>query len=57
MTAVFSFFAGAGFLDLGFETSGFSMQFVNEIYGPFLEAYRHGRILLGVPKLLTLELN
>jgi DNA (cytosine-5)-methyltransferase 1 len=50
MTAVFSFFAGAGFLDLGFETSGFSMQFVNEIYGPFLEAYRHGRILLGVPK-------
>ena len=28
---VFSFFAGAGFLDLGFELSGFNIVYVNDI--------------------------
>lgn len=31
---VFSFFAGSGFLDLGFETSGFNIVYVNEIFSP-----------------------
>ncbi len=41
--AIFSFFAGAGFLDLGFEQSGFDIAFVNEIHQPFLKAYRFAR--------------
>ncbi|MDB9313932.1 DNA cytosine methyltransferase [Spirulina sp. CS-785/01] len=45
---VFSFFAGAGFLDLGFENSGFSVVYVNEIYSPFLEAYQKGRQYLNI---------
>jgi DNA (cytosine-5)-methyltransferase 1 len=36
---IFSFFSGAGFFDLGFENSGFTIVFVNEIYNPFLESY------------------
>lgn len=42
--SIFSFFAGAGFLDLGFEKSGFDVEFVNEAYAPFLGGYRHARI-------------
>lgn len=42
--SVFSFFAGAGFLDLGFERTGFDVEFVNEAYAPFLGGYRHARI-------------
>lgn len=40
---IFSFFAGAGFLDLGFEAAGFKVEFVNEIYKPFLDAYKFSR--------------
>jgi DNA (cytosine-5)-methyltransferase 1 len=40
---IFSFFAGSGFLDLGFETSGFNIVYVNEIFPPFIAAYRHSR--------------
>ena len=36
---IFSFFAGAGFLDLGFETAGYEVVFANEFHQPFLEAY------------------
>jgi DNA (cytosine-5)-methyltransferase 1 len=36
--SIFSFFAGAGFLDLGFETSGFNIVYVNEISPAFMEA-------------------
>ncbi|MEH2209203.1 DNA cytosine methyltransferase [Nostoc sp.] len=43
---IFSFFAGSGFLDLGFETSGFNIVYVNEIFAPFLAAYRHSREVL-----------
>ncbi|MDZ8185156.1 MAG: DNA cytosine methyltransferase [Nostoc sp. ChiSLP02] len=49
---IFSFFAGSGFLDLGFETSGFNIVYVNEIFPPFMAAYRYSRQLLnlGLPE-------
>lgn len=41
---IFSFFSGAGFLDLGFETSGFfDILTANEIHDPFNEIYVHAR--------------
>lgn len=41
---IFSFFAGAGFLDLGFETTaGFEVLFVNEFHKPFMEVYKESR--------------
>lgn len=47
---IFSFFAGAGFLDLGFEMSGFEIAYVNEIHEPFQDAYKYSRKLLNVPE-------
>lgn len=47
-SVIFSFFAGAGFLDLGFETSGHDVVFVNEIHQPFLKAYKHSRKAMGI---------
>ncbi|MEX2104414.1 MAG: DNA cytosine methyltransferase [Bacilli bacterium] len=47
--AIFSFFSGAGFLDLGFEKSGFDIKFVNEYYRPFMETYIHSRREMGLP--------
>lgn len=44
---IFSFFAGAGFLDLGFEDLGYEIAYVNEYHAPFLDAYRHSRSILG----------
>lgn len=46
---IFSFFAGAGFLDLGFETSNFKIVYVNEIFSAFMEAYRYSRERLNLP--------
>jgi len=46
---IFSFFSGSGFLDLGFELSGYNIALVNEIFLPFLEAYRYSRINLQLP--------
>lgn len=40
---LFSFFSGSGFLDLGFENSGFDIQYVNEFHKPFLAAYKYSR--------------
>ncbi len=40
---IFSFFAGAGFLDLGFETCGFEIAAANEIHKPFAHAYASAR--------------
>jgi len=37
--AVFSFFSGAGFLDLGFVAAGFEVVFANEISKEFVEGY------------------
>jgi DNA (cytosine-5)-methyltransferase 1 len=46
---IFSFFAGSGFLDLGFEISGFNIVYVNEIFSPFMAAYRYSREVLKLP--------
>lgn len=48
--SIFSFFAGAGFLDLGFEMSGFDVAYVNEYHLPFLHGYEHSRRVLELPK-------
>ncbi|NDJ22660.1 DNA (cytosine-5-)-methyltransferase [Nostoc sp. B(2019)] len=45
---IFSFFAGSGFLDLGFETCGFNIVYVNEIFSPFMAAYRYSREVLNL---------
>jgi DNA (cytosine-5)-methyltransferase 1 len=47
---LFSFFSGAGFLDLGFETEGFPIVFVNEYLPAFLDAYKHSRKALKTPE-------
>ncbi|MFB2935712.1 DNA cytosine methyltransferase [Aerosakkonemataceae cyanobacterium BLCC-F154] len=46
---IFSFFAGSGFLDLGFELNGFDIGYVNEIYAPFIQAYRYSREYMKIP--------
>lgn len=46
---VFSFFSGAGFLDLGFEKAGYEIGYVNEVHKPFLDAYKHSRRKMGTP--------
>mgnify|MGYP001025623104 CR=1 FL=1 len=40
---IISFFSGAGFLDLGFENSGYKMAFVNEYNEDFLKVYKFAR--------------
>lgn len=40
---IFSFFSGSGFLDLGFETNGFDIEFVNEFHPAFMKAYKYSR--------------
>jgi DNA (cytosine-5)-methyltransferase 1 len=45
---IFSFFSGAGFLDLGFEKNGFDVTLVNEIHAPFVQAYRYSRQQMGI---------
>ncbi|AUU83866.1 DNA cytosine methyltransferase [Leclercia sp. LSNIH1] len=45
--ALFSFFSGSGFLDLGFENAGYEVVFVNEFHPPFMEAYKYSREKLG----------
>lgn len=45
---LFSFFSGSGFLDLGFENSGFDVAFVNEYHLPFLKAYQFSRKQMGI---------
>lgn len=48
-TAIFSFFSGAGFLDLGFDLSGkFQTVFANEVHAPFMEIYRSSREMMGI---------
>lgn len=47
---IVSFFSGAGFLDLGFEKTGYTVSFVNEIHEPFLNAYKYSRKKLNIPE-------
>ncbi len=44
---LYSFFSGAGFFDLGFEQSGFNIEFVNEYSENFLSVYKYARKLMG----------
>jgi DNA (cytosine-5)-methyltransferase 1 len=46
---LYSFFSGAGFLDLGFEMDGrYQVQFVNEYCLPFVQTYRFSRVNMGI---------
>lgn len=46
---IFSFFSGAGFLDLGFELSGhFNVVYVNEFHKAFNDVYRYARLKMGI---------
>lgn len=45
---IFSFFSGAGFLDLGFESEGFIIDFVNEFDESFLNVYKHSRSKMNI---------
>lgn len=46
---IFSFFSGAGFLDLGFELSGhFNVVYVNEYHKAFNDVYRYARQNMGI---------
>lgn len=46
---IYSFFSGAGFLDLGFEDAGYNIAFVNEFSEPFMEAYKYARKEMSYP--------
>ena len=46
---IFSFFSGAGFLDLGFEKTGYyNVVYVNEFHKAFNEVYRYARLKMGI---------
>lgn len=45
--SILSFFSGAGFLDLGFEHAGFTVEFVNEWHKPFMRVYQYARKQMG----------
>lgn len=46
---IFSFFSGAGFLDLGFELTNFyKIVYVNEFHRPFNHIYRFARANMGI---------
>lgn len=40
---IFSFFAGVGMLDLGFQDAGYEVVFVNEFKEEFMNSYRYAR--------------
>ena len=47
---IFSFFSGAGFLDLGFELQGnYNIVFVNEFHKAFNRIYQYARQHMGLP--------
>ena len=46
---IFTFFTGAGFLDLGFEMAGFQSLFANELIPEFCRVYKHSRSKLNLP--------
>lgn len=46
---IYSFFSGAGFLDLGFEDENFKIAFVNEYNEKFLNVYKYSRDIMGYP--------
>jgi DNA (cytosine-5)-methyltransferase 1 len=52
---VFSFFSGAGFLDLGFEKSGFEIAFANELNAEFVQGCRYSRAKVGILGVWTID--
>ncbi|QIZ73332.1 DNA cytosine methyltransferase [Oxynema aestuarii] len=46
---IFSFFSGAGFLDLGFEKAGFKIVHASDISSDFIHAYKFSRRNLKLP--------
>jgi DNA (cytosine-5)-methyltransferase 1 len=48
MIKLFSFFSGAGLLDLAFEDEGYHIVYVNEYHVPFLEAYKYARVCMNI---------
>lgn len=46
---LFSFFTGAGFLDLGFEKAGFKTVLANELEPNFCKVYTYARKQMGIP--------
>ncbi len=46
--SIFSFFSGSGLLDLGFETTGYNIEFVNEYSNSFLNAYKYSRKMMDI---------
>ena len=47
---IFSFFSGAGFLDLGFELEGhYNIVFVNEFHKAFNDVYQYARQKMNLP--------
>lgn len=48
---IFSFFSGAGFLDLGFELEGhYNIVFVNEFHKAFNDVYQYARQNMNLPE-------
>lgn len=47
---IFSFFAGCGILDLGFEKAGYDIEFVNEFFKPFQDAYIYSRKMMKIKR-------
>ena len=46
---IFSFFSGAGFLDLGFETTpGYKVVYMSEFHEPFAHIYKYARQNMGI---------
>ena len=45
---IFSFFSGSGFLDLGFEMNGYTIELVNEFSPAFINAYKYSRKKMGL---------
>lgn len=45
---IFSFFSGSGFLDLGFELNGYTIELVNEYSPAFMNAYKYSRKQMGL---------
>lgn len=45
---IFSFFSGAGFLDLGFEQEKYEIVYVNEFNKEFMKAYKFAHSAIGI---------
>lgn len=47
--AIFSFFSGAGFLDLGFESAGFEICYVSDVFSAFVDGHSYAKKHMGLP--------